>query len=116
MKKTGEQRLTGHWQSLVASLTKQWPALERHYATGFPLLCGRHGCTLPHVSMLPHAALLRCGMLPPNNCLQSIAQCLTAFTLTATGGDCNLQMVPRGWWKGGLLADLAYYKPFSREA
>ncbi|KAK9843051.1 hypothetical protein WJX74_006228 [Apatococcus lobatus] len=25
-------------------------------------------------------------------------------------------MVPRGWWKGGLLADLAYYKPFSREA
>jgi len=22
-------------------------------------------------------------------------------------------MVPRGWWKGGLLADLAYYKPFA---
>lgn len=21
-------------------------------------------------------------------------------------------MVPRGWWKGGLLADLAYYRPF----
>lgn len=21
-------------------------------------------------------------------------------------------MVPRGWWRAGLLADLAYYKPF----
>lgn len=24
-----------------------------------------------------------------------------------------LQMVPRGWWKLGLLEDLKYYKPFS---
>lgn len=23
-----------------------------------------------------------------------------------------LQMVPRGWWKTGLLEDLKYYKPF----
>jgi len=23
------------------------------------------------------------------------------------------QMVPRGWWKLGLLEDLKYYKPFS---
>lgn len=22
-------------------------------------------------------------------------------------------MVPRGWWKGGLLADLKYYNPFN---
>ena len=21
--------------------------------------------------------------------------------------------VPRGWWKGGLLADLKYYNPFN---
>ena len=25
---------------------------------------------------------------------------------------CLLQMVPRGWWKGGLLADMKYYNPF----
>ena len=25
---------------------------------------------------------------------------------------CALQMVPRGWWKGGLLADMSYYNPF----
>lgn len=24
-----------------------------------------------------------------------------------------LQMVPRGWWKLGLLEDLKYYKPFA---
>lgn len=23
-----------------------------------------------------------------------------------------LQMVPRGWWKMGLLEDLKYYRPF----
>ena len=25
----------------------------------------------------------------------------------------GLQMVPRGWWRMGLLEDLKYYKPFS---
>ena len=24
-----------------------------------------------------------------------------------------MQMVPRDWFRGGLLKDLAYYKPFS---
>ena len=24
-----------------------------------------------------------------------------------------VQMVPRDWFRGGLLKDLAYYKPFS---
>jgi hypothetical protein len=24
-----------------------------------------------------------------------------------------VQMVPRGWWKMGLLEDLKYYRPFS---
>lgn len=45
-----------------------------------------------------------------------------AFTLGKTGIVCNfiylfnggsVQMVPRGWWKMGLLEDLKYYKPFS---
>lgn len=27
-----------------------------------------------------------------------------------------LQMVPRDWFRGGLLKDLAYYRPFSADS
>ena len=27
----------------------------------------------------------------------------------------GMQMVPRGWWKMGLLEDLKYYRPFGKQ-
>lgn len=45
-------------------------------------------------------------------------QCFTVLAcqpLTLCMAAGCMQMVPRGWWKNGLLADLKYYMPFSKD-
>ena len=109
----GQVSLPADWQQTVytgshaaASMRLQGMARQQVHipcgARSCPLLCAGERFHLPSTVLY-----ICCPLWLPGRCLTSLKHQNLWLTCVAL-----LQMVPRGWWKMGLLADIKYYAPF----